>query len=232
MIRVRPADERGITDWGWLDSRHTFSFGEYHDPAHVHFRTLRVINDDHIAPGRGFPTHPHRDMEIISIALAGALRHRDSMGNGSIICPGEVQRMTAGTGITHSEANPSDSEPTHLLQIWILPETRNLPPSYDQKAFADELRCNRLCLVASRGGREGSVLIHQDADLYLTRLDATRTVRHTFAPGRSAWVHVATGAVTLNSTVLRAGDGAAVEGETTLDITATKDAQVLVFDLI
>jgi hypothetical protein len=228
---IRPASERGVTDWGWLDSRHTFSFGDYHDPAHIHYRSLRVINDDRIAPGGGFPTHPHRDMEIVTVVLEGGLEHRDSLGNGSIIRPDEVQRMTAGTGITHSEFNPSEADRVHLLQIWLMPERHGLTPSYEQTQFPDSARQGRMCLVASRDGREGSVTIHQDADLYVTRLEPGAAVHHHLAEGRFSWVHIATGAVNLNGLALSAGDGAAVRDEGLLTITGESKAEVLVFDL-
>lgn len=231
MITVRLADDRGITDWGWLESRHTFSFGEYRDPNHVHFRTLRVINDDKIAPGGGFPMHPHRDMEIVTVVLAGALEHKDSLGNGSVIRAGDVQRMTAGTGILHSEFNPSEDKPVHLLQIWILPEERGLTPGYEQTAFPNTDRHGRLMLVASSDGRDGSVTINQDANLYVTHLTSGESVRQAVAPGRNMWIQVATGSVTLNGTLLSEGDGAAVTDEHTLQLTGAPESEVIVFDL-
>lgn len=230
MIRIRHADERGRTDAGWLDSRHTFSFADYHDPAQMGFRALRVINDDRVAPSSGFGPHPHRDMEIVTYVLDGALGHQDNMGDGSTIRPGEVQRMSAGTGVVHSEWNHSKTEPVHLLQIWILPERRGLPPEYEQRSFGAELS-GRLRLVASRDGRDGSVTIHADAALYAARLPAGGAATHDPAPGRHAWVHVARGAVTLNGVALGAGDGAAVSDERHLDLRADGDAEVLVFDL-
>ncbi len=231
MIALRPARDRGQTELDWLDSRHTFSFGDYYDPAHMGFRALRVINDDRVAPGRGFGTHPHRDMEIVTYVLAGALEHEDSLGTGSVIRPGDVQRMTAGTGILHSEYNPSPAEPVHLLQIWLLPERRGLAPGYEQKHFALEERRGRLRLVAAPDGRDGSVVIRQDAELYAAVLQDGERVRHRLRPGRYAWVQVATGDVTLNGRPLAAGDGAAVSGEEGLELTAPRAAEVLVFDL-
>lgn len=216
---------------GWLDTHHTFSFGEYYDEEHMGFRSLRVINDDRVAPGRGFGTHPHRDMEILTYVMEGALEHRDSMGNGAVIRPGEVQVMSAGTGITHSEFNPSPSEPVHLLQIWFLPERKGLAPRYDQKLFSREERQGTLRLVASRDEGEGSVLIQQDAALYATLLDSGQSVGHSLREGRHAWVHVARGAITLNGVALQAGDGAAVSEETRLELTGVEPAEVLLFDL-
>jgi len=232
MITIRPASERGRSnDIDWLDSRHTFSFAEYYDPRHMGFRALRVINDDRVAPSSGFGTHPHRDMEIISYVLEGALGHKDSMGNGSTIRPGEVQRMTAGTGVRHSEWNHSETEPVHFLQIWLLPEDKGLQPGYEQLAFEPHELRNNLRLVASRNGRNGSVTIHQDAELYATRLSAGKSVVHELAPGRHAWVHVARGNVTLNGNRLGTGDGAALSDEKRLELTGVDDSEVLVFDL-
>lgn len=231
MITVRPANDRGITNWGWLDSRHTFSFGDYRDPNHVHFRALRVINDDKIAPGGGFPMHPHRDMEIVTVVLAGALEHKDSLGNGSVIRPGEVQRMTAGAGILHSEFNPSVDKPVHLLQIWILPDRHGLTPGYEQTAFPDTDRRGRLLLVASSDGRDGSVTINQDANLYVTHLTNGESVCHELSPDRHMWIQVATGSVTLNGQPLHEGDGAAVTAESTLKLIGAPDSEVIVFDL-
>src|SRR5688572_20268943 len=205
MIHVRKAEDRGRADHGWLDSRHTFSFADYHDPHYMGFRTLRVINEDRVRPGEGFGTHPHRDMEILSYVIEGALEHKDNIGTSSVIRPGEVQRMTAGTGVLHSEFNPSRKEPVHFLQIWILPEKKGLKPGYEQKMFADGERRNRLRLVASRDRRDGSLSIHQDAELYATLLDSGRTVVHPLAPGRHAWVQVVRGAVALNGRPLHAG---------------------------
>lgn len=231
MITLRRARERGHANHGWLDTNHTFSFADYYDPAHMGFRALRVINEDRVAAGAGFPTHPHRDMEIVTYVLDGALQHRDSMGNGSTIRPGDVQRMSAGTGVTHSEYNASKTEPVHFLQIWIVPGERGLPPGYEQQAFApDELR-GALRLVASPDGAAGSVTVHQDARLYATRLAAGESVSHALAPGRHAWVHVARGAATVNGAAVSAGDGAAVTDEPALVLTGTDDAELLVFDL-
>jgi redox-sensitive bicupin YhaK (pirin superfamily) len=231
MITLRPAAERGHTDLDWLDSRHTFAFGDYYDPAHLGFRSLRVLNDDRIGPGAGFGTHPHRDMEIITVVLAGALQHRDSLGTGSIIRPGEVQRMTAGTGIRHSEYNPSPVEPLHLLQIWLVPERRGLPPGYEQRAFPEAERRDQLQLVAARDGRNGALTIHQDADVFVGLLSPGRRVTQQLRPGRAAWVQVARGSVALNGRTLRAGDGAAVVEEPAVALTADEETEVLLFDL-
>ncbi|MGA9753403.1 MAG: pirin family protein [Acidobacteriota bacterium] len=231
MITTRKASDRGHFDHGWLDTYHSFSFAGYFDPSHMGFRVLRVINEDRVAPGEGFDTHPHNDMEIITLVLEGALRHQDSMGNGSVIRPGEVQRMSAGTGVTHSEFNASETEPVHLYQIWILPERKGLPPSYEQKAFPPDPTAGGLQLVASRDGREGSVTIHQDASLYLAKLEKGESVKHPLAPGRHAWVQVATGAVEVNGLDLRSGDGLAVSGEESLHLSASPAGELLLFDL-
>jgi redox-sensitive bicupin YhaK (pirin superfamily) len=231
MITLRPAKERGHFDHGWLDTSHTFSFSQYHDPAHMGFRSLRVINEDRVERGAGFPPHSHRDMEIITYVLAGGLAHKDSIGNHSVIRPGDVQRMSAGTGVTHSEYNASSTEPVHLLQIWILPESRNLPPSYEEKVFSAAEKRGRLRLVASRDAREGSVLIHQNASVYAGLLEPGQSVRHTLAPGRGAWLHLVSGAATVNGTLLATGDGAAVENEPALEIVATAPTELLLFDL-
>ena len=231
MITLRQAHERGHAQHGWLESYHTFSFADYYDPRHMGFRALRVINEDRVQPGRGFGTHPHRDMEIISYVLEGALEHRDSLGTGSVITPGEIQRMSAGTGVTHSEFNSSRSELVHFLQIWILPERAGLPPGYEQRAFPAGEKRGKFRLVASRDGREGSVTIHQAVDLYTSVFAPGEAVTHRLTPGRSAWVQVARGAVTLNDTALSAGDGAAVSEEPLLTVTAKDQAEVLLFDL-
>jgi redox-sensitive bicupin YhaK (pirin superfamily) len=231
MIRIRKAGERGHFDHGWLDTYHTFSFARYYDPRHMGFRALRVINDDRIAPGRGFGTHGHEDMEIVTYVLDGALAHRDSLGTGSTIRPGELQRMTAGTGITHSEFNPSDTEPVHLYQIWLLPEREGLQPSYEQKAFPAQERRNRLRLVASPDGRDGSLSIRQDARLFLAALDGDREVLHELAPGRHAWLQLLRGGISLNGLALVAGDGAAVSEESELTIRGDGSSEVLLFDL-
>lgn len=232
MITLRLAQDRGHAHRGWLESYHTFSFADYSDPRHMGFKTLRVINEDRVQPGQGFGTHPHRDMEIVSYVLEGALAHKDSLGTGSVIHPGEVQRMTAGTGVTHSESNPSSSERVHFLQIWILPERTGLPPSYEQRAFPAEETRGTLRLVASRDGREGSVTIHQAVDLYTAVLAPGEAVTHRLPPGHAAWVQVARGTLTLNNTALSVGDGAAVSEETLLTVTAQEQTEVLLFDLL
>lgn len=231
MITIRKSADRGHFDLGWLETYHTFSFDRYYDPEHVQFRSLRVINEDRVQPGQGFPTHSHRDMEIITYILAGALEHRDSMGNGSVIRPGDVQRMTAGTGVSHSEYNPSNSEPVHLLQIWILPKARRLPPGYEQKPFSEDERRGRFRLIASEDGREGSVTIHQDAGVYATVLDAGQKLEHVLQPNRYAWLQIARGTVNLNDVNVKQGDGAAIDNETTLRIGAHDQAELLLFDL-
>jgi redox-sensitive bicupin YhaK (pirin superfamily) len=231
MIIVRPAEERGMANFGWLDSRHTFSFGHYYDPRHMGIGALRVINDDRVAPGGGFDTHSHQDMEIISYVLEGAMEHQDSIGTGSVIRPGDVQRMTAGTGIAHSEFNHSRTEPVHFLQIWIVPERKGLEPGYEQKTFPLEERHGKARLVASRDGRDGSLTVHQDIDLYTSVLEAGDEVAIDLRPERSAWVQVARGAVTVNGTGLKEGDGAAVFDTATLTLTSDSGSEVLVFDL-
>jgi redox-sensitive bicupin YhaK (pirin superfamily) len=234
MLKIRPAEERGHANYGWLDTHYTFSFADYYDPANMGFRSLRVINEDFVAPGRGFGTHPHNNMEIVTCVLEGALEHRDSMGSGGIIKPGELQRMSAGTGVTHSEFNPSEQERTHLLQIWILPERRGIAPSYEQKNFDETARKGKLQLVASPDAREGSLLIHQDVNLYLSQLANGQHISHFSAPGRHAWVQVAKGGIMLNGAELKAGDGAAVTGENQIEITGNgngKASEILLFDL-
>jgi quercetin 2,3-dioxygenase len=231
MIVKRPAAERGHFDHGWLDTSHTFSFADYHDPARMGFRSLRVINEDRVAPGKGFGTHSHRDMEIITYVLEGALAHADSMGNRSTIVPGDVQRMSAGTGVTHSEFNGQRDRPVHFLQIWLLPDRRGLTPGYEQKAIPEAEERGVLRLVASRDGREGSVTIHQDADLYASRLLPGERVKHALAEGRHAWLQMVSGRVELNGTALGAGDGAAVSQETGLEVVALEPAHFLLFDL-
>ena len=231
MIQVRPASDRGRTEWGWLDSRHTFSFGEYHDPAHMGFRSLRVINDDRVKPGAGFGTHGHRDMEILSYVLEGALAHKDSSGGGGVIRPGEIQFMRAGTGVTHSEYNDSKTAPVHFLQVWIVPDSRGLKPAYGQRAFDRDAARRSLVLLASRDGREGSLQVSQDVDLWVTLLEAGERRSLTLRPGRHAWVHVARGSAAVNGTALQEGDGAAVTGEDALTLTGQDQAEVLVFDL-
>jgi redox-sensitive bicupin YhaK (pirin superfamily) len=231
MITVRRAGDRGHENYGWLDTQHTFSFGEYHDPRHMGFRALRVINEDRVKPESGFGTHSHRDMEIVSYVLGGELAHQDSMGTGSVIRPGDVQRMSAGTGVTHSEWNHSKTEHVHFLQIWILPERRGITPSYEQKTIPEGETQNRLRLVASPDGRDGSVTLHQDARIHVARLEAGQAITQALAAGRHAWVQVARGAVELNGTALAQGDGAAVSDEQALAIRARDDAELLVFDL-
>ena len=230
MITIRKAKDRGHLDHGLLDTYHTFSFDQYYDPRWMGFQSLRVINEDRVAPRHGFPTHSHRDMEIITYILEGALEHQDSMGNGSVIRPGDVQRMTAGTGVSHSEANPSD-EPVHLLQIWILPNARGLKPGYEQKVFSDDQKRGRLRLVASADGREGSVTINQDANVYATVLEPGQQVTHPIAPNRHAWIQVAKGSVILNGTQLYQGDGAAASNEPSLTINPLVLSELLLFDL-
>ena len=231
MITVRPSNERGHANHGWLNTYHTFSFASYFDPNFMGFRSLRVINEDWVGAGQGFGTHPHRDMEIITYVLEGALAHQDSMGNASAIRPGEVQRMSAGSGVTHSEFNHSPSEDVHLMQIWILPKEKGIQPSYEQKEFTAEEKRGKLRLVASPEGRDGAVTINQDAELYVTLLEAGETVTHALPPQRHAWVQVARGAVTVNGEALQQGDGAALSAEDTVEITGTEAAEVLLFDL-
>jgi redox-sensitive bicupin YhaK (pirin superfamily) len=231
MIRVRGAAERGRFDHGWLDTRHTFSFGRYYDPRCMGFRALRVINEDWVEPGRGFGAHPHENMEIVTYVLEGMLEHQDSLGNGGMIRPGELQRMTAGTGIVHSEANPSAAERVHLDQIWMLPERDGLKPSYEQRAFPDEDRRNRLRVVASPDGRDGSLTIRQDASLYLGTLEAGRRVSHAVAPGRHAWLQLLRGAARVNGRAVGEGDGVAISEEPAVEVTSDGESEVLVFDL-
>ncbi len=230
MITIRKSEERGHADHGWLNAYHTFSFADYYDPRNMGFRSLRVINDDTVLGGGGFDTHPHRDMEIVTYILSGELEHRDSMGNGRVIRPGEFQYMAAGTGVSHSEFNHSPIEPVHLLQIWMMPERKGLAPRYEERN-ANSTPTGRLQLITSKAGRDGSIKINQDADLYLAKLNAGDHVTHAVAPGRHVWVHVATGGVTLNGNALKAGDGAALNGESAVEITASQPSQTLVFDL-
>jgi redox-sensitive bicupin YhaK (pirin superfamily) len=231
MITVRRSGDRGHFDHAWLDTRHTFSFADYRDPAHMGFRALRVINEDRVQPGQGFGMHPHRDMEIVSYVVSGALAHEDSLGHGSTIRPGDVQRMSAGTGVVHGEFNHSRTEPVHFLQIWILPAERGLRPGYEQKRFPDAEKRGRLRLLASPDGANGSVTVHQDARLYAALLAPGEAVRHPLAPGRHAWVQVIRGEVEAAGERLAAGDGAAVSGEPGLSLRALQDAEVLLFDL-
>ena len=232
MMTIRHAGERGTANLGWLDSRHTFSFGHYYDPDHMGFGPLRVINEDRVRPGAGFDTHGHRDMEIISYVLEGALEHKDSIGTGSVIRPGDVQVMSAGTGIRHSEFNHSKNEPVHFLQIWVLPDREGLSPRYDQKTFADAEKRGRLRLVGSPDGRDGSIVIHQDAKIFAALLNSGDEVTHVLQPGRKGWVQIVRGAVEVNGEPLRAGDGVAVENEPALAVSSrADDSEILVFDL-
>jgi redox-sensitive bicupin YhaK (pirin superfamily) len=231
MLTHRPAAERGRTRLAWLDSRHSFSFDQYYDPRHMGFRSLRVINDDLVAPGAGFPAHPHRDMEILTWVIEGAVDHADSMGTGSTVRAGEMQRMSAGSGITHSEFNHSPTEPLRLLQIWIRPERKGIPPGYEQKAFSLEQRRNRLLLAASRDGRNGSLTLCQDAEVYIANPDAGAVLSHRFAQGRHGWIQVARGSLSVNGVELQEGDGLAVTGEESLEIRSSQGAEFLLFDL-
>lgn len=231
MLHIRHANERGHANHGWLDTWHTFSFADYYEPAQMGFRSLRVINEDRVAPGQGFGMHAHRDMEIVTIVLSGALEHRDSLGNGEVLRPGELQRMSAGTGIRHSEFNPSASEPVHLYQIWLQPNAKGLTPSYEQKAFDTAGQGNRLRLVASPDGRDGALTIHQDAELYLAALGEGTRVAHPLRPGRAAWLQVLRGSVTVNGAALHTSDGVAISAESTLTIEAASAAEILLFDL-
>jgi redox-sensitive bicupin YhaK (pirin superfamily) len=231
MITIRAAAERGRTDWGWLDSRHTFSFGEYYDPRHMGFRSLRVINDDRVKPGAGFGKHGHRDMEILSYVLEGGLEHEDSTGGGGVIRPGEIQFMRAGTGVTHSEYNASKADLVHFLQVWIVPDTRGLAPRYDQRTFDVEAARTGFVPLASKDGRDGSIQVQQDVALWMARLGEGDERVHALAPGRQAWVHVARGAVALDGHALDEGDGAAVSEEAGVRLVGRGDAEVLLFDL-
>ena len=231
MVNVRRAADRGRSAFDWLDSRHTFSFADYHDPRHMGFRALRVINEDRVAPGRGFGTHPHRDMEIITYVIDGAVEHRDSMGNGSVIRPGDVQRMSAGTGVTHSEFNPSGAAPVHFLQIWILPERAGLTPSYEQRRFPAAEKRGMLRLIASNDGRDGSVVVFQDVDVFAAVLDPGEEITHALQHGRHAWVQVVSGGAAIDGAALAQSDGAAVSDERAVTLRALERAEVLLFDL-
>lgn len=231
MIQIRKAADRGHFDFGWLDTYHTFSFDRYYDPNHMAFRSLRVINEDRVAPATGFPTHSHRDMEIITYILEGELRHQDSMGNGSVIRPGDVQRMTAGTGVSHSEFNSSQTDPVHLLQIWILPNERGLTPGYEQKAFTEDERRGQLRLIASADGRSGSVTINQNANVYASILEQAQEVTYELGTGRHVWVQVARGAVSIDGQILDQGDGAGIRDETSVRVVGERAAEILLFDL-
>ncbi len=231
MITLRRSEDRGHFQADWLDSYHTFSFDTYYDPKHMGFRNLRVINEDRVSPGKGFPLHPHSDMEILTFILAGELEHRDDLGSGAVIRAGEVQRITAGTGIRHSEFNPSDTEEAHLLQIWVLPETKGLSPGYENKTFSGAGNHNRLQLIASPDGSEDSALIHQDVRIFSASLDTGRSLEYRLEEGRHAWLQVTAGSLLLNAKGMSAGDGAAVSEESLLGVEAGNDAQVLLFDL-
>ncbi|QDT44144.1 Quercetin 2,3-dioxygenase [Gimesia alba] len=231
MIRIRKAQERGHADHGWLDTFHTFSFADYQDPEHMRFRALRVMNEDVVQPGQGFGTHPHRDMEIVTYVLEGALEHKDSMGHGEVLRAGEFQRMSAGTGITHSEFNPSETEPVHLYQIWLYPERKGIEPSYEQKRFPRSEQQNQLRLVASPQAEQGALLIHQDAQIFLSQIDKGETVSYELAEGRHAWLQVLRGTVVLNDMPLETSDGAAISDIREITILATDNAEIMLFDL-
>jgi redox-sensitive bicupin YhaK (pirin superfamily) len=231
MIEVIRSEDRGTADLGWLQSRHTFSFADYQNPERVNFGPLRVVNEDWIAAGKGFDTHPHRDMEIITYMLDGELEHKDSMGNGSVIRPGEVQRMTAGTGVLHSEFNPSGDTPAHLLQIWLFPEENGLQPGYEQELFAAELKENQWCLVGSRDGRNGSLTIHQDVNLYAASLQESHSIDIELLAGRNSFLHIARGRVVMDDEELVAGDAVTVEGQAALTLRANEDSEMLLFDM-
>ena len=231
MIRIRKAEDRGHANHGWLDTYHTFSFASYRDPQHMGFRSLLVMNEDFVQPGQGFGTHPHHDMEIVTYVLEGALEHKDSMGNGEVLRPGEFQRMSAGTGITHSEFNPSDTEPVHLYQIWLFPERKGIEPSYEQKQFSDASRRNRLRLVASPEGENGSLTIHQDSRILLSSLDERQRVTPQIRPGRHAWLQLLRGRAAVNGHSLDTSDGVAISEENELEIVAQSSAEVMLFDL-
>ncbi|WP_417379210.1 pirin family protein [Gimesia sp.] len=231
MIQVRKSKERGHADHGWLKTHHTFSFSTYQDPEHMRFRALRVMNEDVVLPGQGFGTHPHNDMEIVTYVLEGELEHKDSMGNGEVLHAGEFQRMSAGTGITHSEFNPSSSEAVHLYQIWLYPERKGIEPSYEQKRFPDSEQQNQLRLVAAPQAEQGALKIHQDVRIYLSKLDSGQEVTHSLSEGRHAWLQVLRGKVRLNDVPLDVSDGAAVSDEEQVLITATDNAEIMLFDL-
>jgi hypothetical protein len=228
---LRPSDARGDADFGWLKSKHTFSFGSYFDPNHIGFGALRVINEDRVAPSAGFPTHPHQNMEIISYVVSGGLEHKDSLGTGSVIRPGELQRMSAGTGVRHSEYNHSDTDPVHFLQIWIVPEADGISPSYEQKAFPEDGRRDALRLIGSRDGRDGSVTIHQDVDLYASLLSADRGLAFDIRPGRKVWLQLVKGKISVNDQPLSAGDGLGLLQTGAISLTASENAEFLLFDL-
>ncbi|MCC7305860.1 MAG: pirin family protein [Alphaproteobacteria bacterium] len=231
MITIRKSADRGHIEHSWLDTYHTFSFGRYYDRNHMGFGPLRVINEDRVLGGKGFDTHPHDNMEIVTYVLEGALAHKDSMGNGSTIRPGDVQRMSAGTGVTHSEYNPSETDPVHLLQIWFLPEKENIPPGYAQKGFAPEGKQGRLQLLVSREGRDGSLSINQDIDMYAAVLGGNDTIAHALKPGRLGWLQVAKGSLDINGQALAAGDGAAIRDEAEITLSGAKEAEIVLFDM-
>jgi redox-sensitive bicupin YhaK (pirin superfamily) len=231
MMQIRKADQRGHADHGWLDTAHTFSFGDYHDPANMGFRALRVMNEDRVAPGTGFGMHPHREMEILTYVLEGSLQHRDSMGHGSVLGPGELQRISAGTGMLHSEHNPDRGRPVHFYQVWIVPERHGLPPSYEQKRFDRASRHNTLQLVASPDGHDGSLSIRQEARVYLAELSPGAAVTHELAPARHGWLQVVRGRVHVGGQTLAASDGLAVSNESALHVQAEEESEVMVFDL-
>jgi len=231
VITIRHAEERGAVNLGWLEGKHSFSFGDYHDPEHMGFNTLRVINDDRIAPAKGFGTHGHKDMEIVTYMIAGALEHKDNMGNGSVIKSGDVQRMSAGSGVMHSEFNQSAEEPAHLLQIWILPQETGITPGYEQRFFSGNDKKNQLRLIVSRDGRDGSLTIHQALDLYASILDQGKVVKHEFPAGHSGWIQVVSGKISVNGEPLNTGDGAAIDDTRMLEIEAKDDTEFLLFDM-
>jgi quercetin 2,3-dioxygenase len=231
MITIRHAEDRGHEDHGWLDTRHTFSFADYYDPKYTGFRSLRVLNEDRVQPGQGFGTHSHRDMEIISYVLEGGLAHKDSTGSSSVIRPGTVQRMTAGTGVSHSEYNASQTEPVHFLQIWFTPARAGLRPSYEERTYTDDELRRRLRLLASRDARDGSLTVHQDVNVFAARLSSADAISHAPPPGRYAWLQVARGAVAINDSQLKVGDGAAIVEENRIEIASTEDAELLLFDM-
>ncbi|CTQ52550.1 Quercetin 2,3-dioxygenase [Roseibium album] len=228
---LRPSNARGVADFGWLKSKHSFSFGSYFDPKHIGFGALRVINEDRVDPSAGFPTHPHENMEIISYVISGGLEHKDSLGTGSVIRPGELQRMSAGTGVRHSEYNHSDTDPVHFLQIWIIPEKDGLKPSYEQKAFKDTERQDSLLLIGSRDGRDGSVVIHQDVNLYASLLATNKSLSHDIGPDRKVWLQVVKGSLRVNGDILVAGDGLGVLDPGMVQLTSLDETEFLLFDL-
>ncbi len=230
-IVIRKSADRGQADFGWLQARYSFSFAKYHDPAYMGFGPLCVLNEDIVAPNGGFATHPHENMEIVTYVLSGALEHKDSMGNGSVIQAGDVQRMSAGTGVTHSEKNPSDDSPVHLLQIWLVPEVQNSPPSYAQQHIESAQKQHRWCLIVSKDGREGSITIQQDVDIVASCLNAGQALEYELQPGRIIWIQLVRGVITINGTEIEKGDGAAIASPGTLHVQCTEDAELLLFDM-